>query len=465
MTRERRQTWQRCGSVMIMAALAFSSVVFLATAMHVVTAFAPSSQTSVRCTGYKNLVTPSTQPEHRCNGRSLSTTTSLSFFGNSNSNNNDGDDNGIAGNTAAAASSPEAAVWSPGLRKIIAGFAGLGALETGYLTYAKLVQGSAPSLFCGSSQTAASSCDRVLNGPYSNLPFFETVPLAALGCLAYLSVVGLALGPLAGGGGSSGGGTNGETTAVGGDRSNRILLTALTTAMGTFSIFLMTLLFGVLQTSCPYCLFSAADSFLLTNLALIGGCLPEGAVAEDGSGRDTTGGRTVAAGFAGAVVGAVLLFGTGSIGAVNSNTMGGGGGGSSTSSTLLATTISGGNQQQPQEMLLYAPPEITTESSDRALAIAKSLRDLDAKMYGAHWCSHCYDQKQALGRQVFDKQTGFIEYVECSKDGINSRTKVCKAKEIPGYPTWEISGKLYPGEQNLEELEDLIRDIRSGGEP
>lgn len=115
-------------------------------------------------------------------------------------------------------------------------------------------------------------------------------------------------------------------------------------------------------------------------------------------------------------------------------------------------------------MMLYAPPEITTESSERALSVAKSLQQLDAKMYGAHWCSHCYDQKQTLGKQVFSKsgdKQPLVEYVECSKDGINSQSKLCKAKEIPGYPTWEIQGKQYPGEQSLDELEDLIKDIRS----
>ncbi len=342
--------------------------------------------------------------------------------------------------TRISLSNDDGSVWSPGLRKIIGGVASLGALETGYLTYAKLVAPNSATLFCGSSQSAVTSCDQVLNGPYSNVPFFDNVPLAALGFLAYSSVVGLALFPL--------------MSKIEDDTQNRILLTALTTTMATFSIFLMTLLYGVLQASCPYCVFSAADSFMLANLALIGGCLPEGTI-EGSEERDTTGGKTVAVGFLGAFLGAVLVFGNGSIDTINSASGG-------SSSTLLATTISGGNKQ-PQEGLLYAPPEITTESSARALSVARSLRDLDAKMYGAHWCSHCYDQKQTLGKQVFDKSKGepLVEYVECSKDGINSKSKVCKAKEVPGYPTWEIRGNLYPGEQSIDELEDLIKDIRS----
>lgn len=427
-------------STMLMVALCCGLLwtVTLST-MHGVEAFG-SSTTHHKSTVIHPTTTTKTPTRTVASARPITTRISL-FNKNDNSSNNDEMDTSIP-----------SSVWSPGLRKIIAGVASLGAMETGYLTYVKLANQASPTLFCGSTQSAAMSCDQVLNGPYSNLPFFEQVPLAALGVVAYSSVVGLALWPL-----------NGNPDDPVDDTQNRIFLTALTTAMGTFSIFLMTLLFSVLQANCPYCVFSAADSFLLANLALIGGCLPEGALEESSGKRDTTGGKTVAMGFAGAVLSAILVFGTGSIDAINANAMGGGGG---SSSTLLATTLSGGASKYPQsqEMILYAPPEITTESSSRALSVAKSLSQLDAKMYGAHWCSHCYDQKQTLGKQVFDKSREggpLVEYVECSKDGINSQNKVCKAKEIPGYPTWEIQGKQYPGEQSLDELEDLIKDIRS----
>jgi len=383
---------------------------------------------------------PSTRQQYATKARPI---TRISLFNNNNNNDNDNVDNSTD-DAMITASGNSNNVWSPGLRKIMAGVAGLGALETGFLTYSKVANLAAPSLFCGNSQSAATSCDQILNGPYSNLPFFENVPLAALGLVAYSSIVLLALQPL----------VTGSDDDVVDDTQNRILLTALATTMGTFSIFLMTLLFGVLQASCPYCVFSAADSFMLANLALIGGCLPEGTLDES-----KKGGKTVAVGFAGAFVGAVLLFGSGSIDGIN---IPGSGAGSNGSSVLLASTISGsGSSKAAKEEVLYLAPEITTTSSDRALKLAKSLQQMDAKMYGAHWCSHCYDQKQTLGKQVFDKTNGFVEYVECSKDGVNSSYKVCKAKEIPGYPTWEINGKQYPGEQSLEELEDLIKDIRA----
>lgn len=345
-----------------------------------------------------------------------------------------------------------AAIWSPGLRKIMAGIASLGALETGYLTYSKLANRAIPSLFCGNSQSAALSCDQVLNGPYSNLPFLESVPLAAVGFAAYSSVVLLALWPLLP--------NNDEqvvSVTVTDDTANRILLTALTTAMGTFSIFLMALLFGFLNATCPYCIFSAFDSFMLLNLALIGGCLPEVSMFAEDDDRGLlarAGNKTVLASFGGAIVGAVLLFGSGNIDVMNKS-LGASSSLLATAATTTTTTING------EKEVLYLAPEITTESSAQALTIAKTLKDLDAKMYGAHWCSHCADQKQALGKQVFDKQTGFVPYIECSKDGVDAQAKLCKAKEIPGYPTWEINGKLYPGEQTLEELEEVIKEIQS----
>jgi len=98
------------------------------------------------------------------------------------------------------------------------------------------------------------------------------------------------------------------------------------------------------------------------------------------------------------------------------------------------------------------PPAITEKSSPEALRIAKELKKLNAKFYGAFWCSHCYDQKQALGKEAM----AMIPYVECDKDGHNSQRKLCKEKKIPGYPSWEINGEIYPGEQKLSELNDLI---------
>uniref|UniRef100_A0A7S3V726 Thioredoxin domain-containing protein n=1 Tax=Chaetoceros debilis TaxID=122233 RepID=A0A7S3V726_9STRA len=104
-----------------------------------------------------------------------------------------------------------------------------------------------------------------------------------------------------------------------------------------------------------------------------------------------------------------------------------------------------------------APP-ITATSSARALKIGADLKTLDAKMYGAYWCSHCFEQKQRLGKEAY---YGNVQYVECSKEGLNSGAAFCKEQKVPGYPTWEIGGKQFPGDMYLDELEDIIKDVKS----
>jgi len=299
----------------------------------------------------------------------------------------------------------------------MAGVAMAGAVETGYLTYQKM-SGGIDSL-CG----VDGQCQSVLQGSYSNLPYTD-IPLSLLGFLAYTAVVVLAIEPL----------LDDEPQD---DLQNRVALTSITTAMGTFSVGLMIILFGVLQASCPYCLFSATCSVVLAKLAWIGGCLPK-----------TSRGNGPTAGFLASTMGAILLFISASSTDSDSSS-----GFSLATSTLLASS----STKNPAEGELYRPPDITTESSPRAMQLANQLQALDAKMYGAYWCSHCFDQKETLGKQAF----GRIPYVECSKDGVNSQTKLCKAEQIPGYPTWQIQGQLYPGEQSLDELEELVQKIQS----
>eukprot|EP00980_Cylindrotheca_fusiformis_P013042 scaffold3267_cov140-Cylindrotheca_fusiformis.AAC.4 len=311
-------------------------------------------------------------------------------------------------------------IWMPPIRRIMGGIASLGVLETVYLTYNKLFEVET-TLFCGTDGTG--SCSSVLNGPYSYVPFTE-IPLAALGLVAYTFVLGLSLFPLL---------SDGEQEAVD-DTTNRILLTAATTAMGTFSIFLLTLLFGVLETGCPYCEFSAGCSISLAMLTWIGGCPPS----------IKQGVQTAASSFLATCTVALLLF------------IAGGDYDALTTSKYLASALSGSTNQQEQQLVARAPPPISTESSPRAISLAKDLQSLDAKMFGAYWCGHCYDQKETLGKQAFSR----IPYIECSKDGAQSQTKLCKSKDVPGYPTWEINGKLYPGEQELDELEEIVATLK-----
>ena len=106
---------------------------------------------------------------------------------------------------------------------------------------------------------------------------------------------------------------------------------------------------------------------------------------------------------------------------------------------------------EEREVVIYRPPAITSKSTAKQVKLARHLKASGARMYGAYWCSHCFDQKQAFGADA----NRFLQYVECAADGYGSERPLCRAKGIKGYPTWEINGEFYPGEKDLEELGEL----------
>lgn len=83
---------------------------------------------------------------------------------------------------------------------------------------------------------------------------------------------------------------------------------------------------------------------------------------------------------------------------------------------------------------------------------AECLASKGVKMYGAYWCGHCQNQKDDFGSSEL-----FINsiYVECDPRGENPQSDLCLDKGIRGYPTWEINGKFYEGEQSFERLSEL----------
>jgi uncharacterized membrane protein len=339
--------------------------------------------------------------------------------------------------------------WNPTLRKAMGAVAGAGVVETAYLTYIKLagLDASATALCRAFSNEdggmGRGTCGNVLSGPYSTMPG-TGVPLATLGLLAYASVAYLALSPLL------------DPPRAGDsdrDLNNRVALTAITTFMGVFSVFLVSLLLGVLKEQCAYCFLSAAFSISLASMSWLGGALPE-----QPPGRMKIGAlASLSASLAAVGVSVALYAGTPLPPSTSSSS-------TSSSYTVLAadgSRRSAGASQQQAALLAQAsstqvegerPPPITTQSTSRAMSIATQLQELDARFYGAYWCSHCFDQKQALGKEAMAR----IPYVECSKEGRNAQVQLCREKKIPGYPTWEIKGVLYPGEQALDELEDII---------
>lgn len=96
--------------------------------------------------------------------------------------------------------------------------------------------------------------------------------------------------------------------------------------------------------------------------------------------------------------------------------------------------------------------KLAAQSGSFAGKLAQHLTATNAKMYGAYWCSHCAEQKQAFG-----EAQKLIPYVECDPKGVNPQTQLCQQKGITGFPTWEIDGKMLSGTRSLEELAEASK--------
>lgn len=321
----------------------------------------------------------------------------------------------------------------------------LGAIETGFMSYNRIVAGGAEEIpFC--QDGAGSSCADVLSGPYSVVPGLN-VPLVVIAFMAYIAVASMTLG---------------KNNQYSNQLTNEVTL-ILTTAMATFSGYLMAVLQFVLHASCKYCYLSAAFSIGMATLAwnnkLVGN--PTKAAVLSLSSASIT-----------ALSSAFLFYATGLTmnpgdAALASTAPAWQAMQAATQASQAKKYLKSETAEAPptartaaaamKERGPFAPPSIKSHSSPQALAIGKRLQEKNAKMYGAYWCSHCNNQKQELGYEVVTGKQMFT-YVECAKDGVDSQYSTCKAlkDEVPGFPTWEIGGKYYPGEKTLDELEKLL---------
>jgi uncharacterized membrane protein len=360
------------------------------------------------------------------------------------------------------------ACWNPTLRNQLGVISALGSLETAYLSYDKVIflsGGKTSSLvtaLCSANDSGGASCGDVLYGPYSSLHLVGLdVPLSFLGLAAYILIFGLATYPLF----ISKNYANNNGTVL--DGGNRIALLGGTTLMASFSMYLVALIVKVLHASCIFCFLSAGLSTSMAALSWFGGMLP--GIEEMQSSLATMGadagqfsndvselrkrGVAVAASSVGiATVMAVAVFSgvaekSGNPDSLRASSLSSSGGGG----MLIASAGS------PDRYRENVPPRITTESSAAALTLASDLKSLNSRMFGAFWCSHCYDQKQELGYEAMES----IPYVECDREGYNNERDLCKEQKVPGYPTWEIGGKLFPGERSLEELREIVDDVMS----
>tara|TARA_Y100000766_G_C18642638_1_gene476326 strand:- start:139 stop:528 length:390 start_codon:yes stop_codon:yes gene_type:complete len=95
--------------------------------------------------------------------------------------------------------------------------------------------------------------------------------------------------------------------------------------------------------------------------------------------------------------------------------------------------------------------KVTSESTKESIELAKYLNVNGVVKYSAYWCPNCLNQSELFGRQAYEE----LNVVECARDGKNSQTQLCIDKNIEGFPSWEINGKIILGVQTLEELSRL----------
>ncbi|MFM7363195.1 MAG: vitamin K epoxide reductase family protein [Cuspidothrix sp.] len=306
---------------------------------------------------------------------------------------------------------------TPGIHKwsrwAIATIAGLGILNTGYLTFEKLTGGSP---LCTTPETVK-SCADVLSSPWGTV-FGQ--PLALFGLLAYIGMFIFALTPLA------------LNSAEGDKNRQQIenwswwLLLVGAIAMTVFSGYLMYILAFQLQSLCWYCIASALFALSMLTLTLLG--------------RDWEDIGQIF--FIAVIVVMVTLIGTlGVYSGINPD------------GTIGSTT-------KPQQITAFTPQEkpnpefgweITTTSGEAEIALAQHLVKVGAKEYVAYWCPHCHEQKLLFGKEAY-KIISDNSKVECASDSPKGKPELCRAANIQGFPTWIINGKSYSGVQNLDEL-------------
>jgi uncharacterized membrane protein len=314
-------------------------------------------------------------------------------------------------------------------RLIIAAIAGLGALNTGYLSYVKL---SGKAVACV-NQTAG--CDSVLSSPWATI---FGVPLAIFGFLAYASMTGCALVPLA---------IKPETNKEQRKKLENLtwlLLLAGSIAMTVFSGYLMYLLAFQIKAVCYYCIASALFSISILVLTIIGR-----------SWEDI--GQIL---FTGVIVSIVTLIVTLAAYAPVNNSIANNSSDPNNPNRLGVTIVqnSSGAGQIFFDASKAGKPnpksgwEITTTSGDAEIQLANHLAKVGAKEYVAYWCPHCHEQKLLFGKEAYKVITDNNVKVECAQDSPVGRPQDCKAAGIEGFPTWIINNKSYSGVQNLSDL-------------
>lgn len=295
----------------------------------------------------------------------------------------------------------------------------LGALNTLYLTVNRFLGSEAACPTDGCVQVLGSRY-ATLFGEGNAISFGDGVPLALFGLISYVGMAGLALGPMA---------INSETAKkkrLEWEKRTWFLLFLGATGMMLFSaylMFIMTTEFVIpngVEAICVYCIASAIFATTMFVVTVMGRAWEDR-------------GQLV---FSGLILGIVTILATLLVFAPS------------------APAPDGYNIKDNTGKILFT---VQDKSSESQIALAQHLKEVGATMYGAYWCSHCFDQKKLFGVEALSE----MPYVECDSKGINPDTQLCatkfkeaeqQTKAQAGYPTWEINGKFYSGTQQLSEL-------------
>ncbi len=280
---------------------------------------------------------------------------------------------------------------------IIAILSTIGLVDTGSITLKNW--GLFNSLSCPGIKNG---CETVLNSPWGTL--FENsqfnIPLSLAGVITYGSILGFSI-------------FLSLNVISPKEKLNKIIWWAIfliSCASSVFSILLLNIMFFKIKAYCFFCILSAILSISIFIISMIGAKFES---------REPMF-------YRGFIVVLTVLIG----GLIWSNSI----------DPSNAIPISNSTEK--------VSPPITTSSSPQKIEFAKFLSGNNIKMFSAYWCPHCHDQKQLFGKKAVKELT----IVECAQDGKNNQHKLCREKQIEGFPSWEINGEIYSGVKDLNDL-------------
>lgn len=86
--------------------------------------------------------------------------------------------------------------------------------------------------------------------------------------------------------------------------------------------------------------------------------------------------------------------------------------------------------------------------------LRSKLKASGATLYGASWCGYTQKQLEVLGCDESNTSDSGVKYVACERP---ENEEVCKAAGVDAFPTWHLSGQMYPGYMDLERLQSLLK--------